>query len=163
MAVRPDLVDCWIFRTGPSGLEVLLLRRAPGRVLPGLWQGASGSIEPGEGIAEAALRELREETAIDGSTIEAFFDLDLVNVFHWPPVDAAILVAVFAVRVGSAVEPVLSHEHDGARWVAIDDAIREVVWPGYREALHRIAENLVDPSRAAWFELTPDGRDRRIR
>ncbi len=154
---RPDLVDCWMYRTSAAGVEVLLIRRAPGRILPGLWQCVSGSLEPGERVASGALRELAEETAFGPSAIEAFYDVDLVNQFHEPSVDAVLTAAVFAVRLRPDFEPVLSHEHDGARWLSIDDAIREVVWPGYRTALERIRDDLTDPARAAWFELTLDG------
>lgn len=157
MSLRPDLVDCWVVRRTGDGLETLLLRRAPGRILPGLWQCVSGSLEPGERIALGALRELAEETGIGADGIEAFYDLDLVNQFHEPSVDAVVASAVFAVVVRPGTEPVRSHEHDGHRWVPVADAIREVVWPGYREALRRIAEDLADPVRAAWFELTLAG------
>ena len=96
---RPDLIDCWIYRDGPAGAEILLIRRAPGRILPGLWQCVSGKLEPGERIAEGALREVAEETAFAGDAILAFYDLDLVNQFHEPSFDAVVTSAVFAVRV----------------------------------------------------------------
>ena len=62
--LRPDLVDCWIFRVIMSArdipsIEVLLLRRGPDRILPGLWQCVSGSLEADDHIAAGALRELR--------------------------------------------------------------------------------------------------------
>lgn len=155
--LRPDLVDCWIFRAAAGGTEILLIRRAPGRILPGLWQCVSGSVEPGERIAHAALRELHEETGFDAASIEAFFDLDLVNQFHEPSVDAVLSSAVFAVRVAPIATERLSNEHDGARWLGVDVAWREVVWPGYRTAIERIRDDLSDPSRAAWFELTLNG------
>jgi 8-oxo-dGTP pyrophosphatase MutT (NUDIX family) len=157
---RPDLVDCWIVRPAAETQEILLLRRAPGRILPGLWQCVSGSLEVGERVAEGALRELREETGFDADAIEAFYDLDLVNQFHEPSVDGVMTAAVFAVRVPAGAEPRLSHEHDNARWVPIEGAYREVVWPGYRTAIERIRDDLGDPERAPWFELTVDG-DRR--
>ena len=102
--LRPDLVDCWIFRVVHSArdvpsTEVLLLRRAPGRILPGLWQCVSGSLEDGDRVAIAALRELDEETGFGPEGIEAFYDLDLVNQFHEPSYDAIVTAAVFAVRV----------------------------------------------------------------
>ena len=116
---RPDLVDCWIFRRRRRpGAEILLIRRAPGRILPGLWQCVSGSLEPGERVAAGALRELAEETGFAGADIEAFYDLDLVNQFHEPSVDGVVTAAVFAVRVAPDAEPRLSHEHDDARWLA---------------------------------------------
>ena len=90
------------------------MRRAPGRILAGLWQCVSGSLEPGETVVAGALRELREETGYDAATIEAFFSLDQVNQFHEPTVDAILTAAVFAARVEPDAEPVLSHEHDDA-------------------------------------------------
>jgi 8-oxo-dGTP diphosphatase len=171
---RPDLVDCWIFRaaeaSGAAGApvaagpaprtdpaEILLLRRAPGRILSGLWQCVSGSVEPGERVAVGALRELQEETGFGPDAIEAFYDLDLVNQFHEPSVDAVVTAACFAVRVRAGAEPVLSHEHDGERWLPVDEAYREVVWPGYREAIDRIRRDLLEPGRAPWFALDLDG------
>ncbi len=158
MSLRPDLVDCWMFRARDGGTQVLLIRRAPGRILPGLWQCVSGGLEPGERVAMGALREVREETGFGPATIEVFYDLDLVNQFHEPSVDAVLLSAVFAVRVRPDAEPVLSHEHDGARWLSIDDAHRAVVWPGYRTAIERIRDDILDPARAPWFELDAEGR-----
>jgi 8-oxo-dGTP pyrophosphatase MutT (NUDIX family) len=159
---RPDLVDCWVFRVVHSArsvasTEVLLMRRSPRRILPGLWQCVSGSLEDDDRVAIGALRELREETGFGADDIEAFYDLDLVNQFHEPSYDAIVTAAVFAVRVRPGSDPALSHEHDGARWLAIDAAHREVVWPGYRTAIERIRYDLIDPERAAWFELTLEG------
>ena len=161
----PDLVDCWVYRVPLTARnvehpEILLLRRAPGRILPGLWQCVSGSLESHERVALAALRELGEETGFTGGAIEAFYDLDLVNQFHEPSVYAIVTAAVFAVRVASHAEPVLSPEHDEARWVFLPDALEEVVWPGYRTAIERIRDDLADPDRASWFELTMDGARR---
>jgi 8-oxo-dGTP pyrophosphatase MutT (NUDIX family) len=154
---RPDLVDVWVFRDGSGGLEILLLRRVPGRVLPGLWQGVSGSLEADERVVDGALRELREETGFARPIVEAFYDLDLVNQFHYSGVDAIMTAAVFAARVSRGAEPALSHEHDAARWLPVEEALAEVVWPGYREAIRRVVENLLDPARARWFEIAPDG------
>jgi 8-oxo-dGTP pyrophosphatase MutT (NUDIX family) len=156
---RPDLVDAWIFRVAEgSEPEILLIRRSPGRILPGLWQCVSGSVEPDERVARAALREVEEETGFGPDEIEAFYDLDLVNQFHEPSVDAVLASAVFAVRVRPDADLRLSHEHDAARWLGLEAARRDVVWPGYREAIARIAENLFDPERVPWFSLDLEGR-----
>jgi 8-oxo-dGTP pyrophosphatase MutT (NUDIX family) len=154
---RPDLVDVWVYREGVDGPEILLMRRVTGRVLPGLWQGVSGSLEAGERVVDGALRELAEETGYARPIVEAFFDLDLVNQFHFAGADAILTAAVFAARVRQGPDPVLSHEHDAARWLPLEAALAEVIWPGYREAIRRIAENLLDPARARWFEIAPDG------
>lgn len=133
------------------------MRRAPGKVLAGLWQGVSGSLEKGERVTAGALRELHEETGFDAGAVEAFYDLDLVNTFHEPSVDGIISAAVFAVRVGPEASPTLSREHDDFAWRPIDEAYETVIWPGYRTAIERIRDDLGDPARAPWFELTLDG------
>ena len=159
---RPDLVDCWMYRVATSArsvksIEILLLRRAPEKVLAGLWQCVSGSLEIDERVAHGALREVVEETGFGPADIEAFYDLDLVNQFHEPSFDGVVTAACFAVRLGPDAEPRLSHEHDGARWLPIDQAHAEVIWPGYRTAIERIRDDLSDPERARWFELTLEG------
>jgi 8-oxo-dGTP pyrophosphatase MutT (NUDIX family) len=154
---RPDLVDVWVFRVGAAGLELLMMRRSSGRLLAGLWQGVSGSVEAGERIATAARRELAEETGFDGDRVEAFYDLDLVNQFHWSPADAIVSAAVFAARVGPTAAPVLSHEHDESRWLAPDQALELIVWPAYRDAVAVIERDLLDPRREPWFRLEADG------
>ena len=45
-----------------GALDVLLLERAD---FPGHWQSVTGSQEPGEALADTAVRELAEETGID--------------------------------------------------------------------------------------------------
>ena len=166
--LRPDLVDCWVFRVSsvgpgtpggsPPAIEILLIRRSPGRILPGLWQCVSGSLEPRERVAIAALREAAEETGYGPESIEAFYDLDLVNHFHEPSIDAVLASAVFAVRVGAGVDPVLSPEHTAFRWLDLEEAGREVVWPGYRDAIERIRDYLLDPAKEPWFRLDLEGR-----
>jgi 8-oxo-dGTP pyrophosphatase MutT (NUDIX family) len=180
---RPDLVDVWMFRDRPAlssdavglatipvlgaagiarppsrpEIEILLMRRSPGRILPGLWQCVSGSLEAGESVVAGALRELSEETGFGSVDIMGFYDLDQVNQFHEPSVQAIVSAAVFAVRVGTFAEPVLSHEHDAMEWAAPERAISLAVWPAYRESIRRIVENLLDPESAVWFGLTLDG------
>jgi 8-oxo-dGTP pyrophosphatase MutT (NUDIX family) len=142
-----------------TSTEILMLRRSPSKiVLPGLWQCVSGSLEEGESIVAGALRELQEETGFGAAEIEAFFDLDQVNQFHAPSVAAIVTSAIFAVRVRAGAEPALSHEHDAMRWVPPAEALELAIWPAYRESIRRIQENLLDPARAIWFELTLGGQ-----
>ena len=161
MTSRPDLVAVWVYRVPdarlPHDIELLLLHRAQGRPLAGLWQCVTGRIEQGERVSLAALRELEEETGIGPDAIAAFYDLDLVSHFHWAPADAVLAEVVFAVRVAPDVEPVLSHEHDDRRWVSPIEAVRMSVWPSYREAVERVATVLTDEQRAPWFETSLRG------
>jgi 8-oxo-dGTP pyrophosphatase MutT (NUDIX family) len=156
---RPDLVECWVFRIPPGGSpEYLLIRRAPDRIYPGLWQCVTGSIDEGEEIPAAALREVAEETGFGREAIEAFYDLEQVEAFYSEANDDLVTSIVFALRVRASAEPRLSHEHDGLRWAGRDEALRLSVWPAYHESLGRIERDLGDPSTARWFELDLGGR-----
>ena len=156
---RPDLVECWVFRVGPSGEpEFLLIRRAPGRIFPGLWQCVTGGLEPGERVPITALREVREEIGFGPAEIEAFYDLDQVTHFYDEGPDAIVAGAIFAVRVRPDVEPRLSHEHDDVRWASREEALRLVVWPTYRDTIERILGKLLDPEAERWFRLDREGR-----
>ena len=156
---RADLVECWVFRV-PSGgePEFLLIRRGPDRIFPGLWQCVTGGVEPGERIPMTALREVSEEVGFGPAEIEAFYDLDQVTHFYDEGPDAIVAGAIFALRVGPDVEPTLSHEHDGFRWAAREEALRVVVWPSYRETIDRILGKLLDPGSEPWFRLDLEGR-----
>jgi 8-oxo-dGTP pyrophosphatase MutT (NUDIX family) len=156
MPARPDYVDIWIFRVRDGAPEMLLLRRATGRILAGLWQCVAGSIEPGETIVAAALREVDEETGIRGDAIEAFYSLDFVASFLWEPADEVLSSVHFALRVAPGAEPVLSHEHDERRWLGPESAMALCVWPAYREAIARVRDNLLDPDRERWFRVASD-------
>ena len=159
MSLRPDLVECWVFRIGPSaGVEILLIRRAAHRIFPGLWQCVTGGIEPGERVPAAALREVREETGLSGTDIEAFYDLDQVAPFYDEGSDGVVVSAIFAVRVRPDAKPVVSWEHDGLRWAPAAEVPAAVVWPSYAESVRRVAEVLTDPDRERWFRLDAEGR-----
>jgi len=93
MSFRPDLVGCWIFRTSTDrGIEILLIRRAPDRIYPGIWQCVTGGLEGDEKVVDGALRELEEETGITAADIEALYGLDQVNLFHAEHVDRKSVV-----------------------------------------------------------------------
>lgn len=160
MSVRPDLVECWVFRVDPStgGVEILLIRRAAHRIFPGLWQCVTGGVEPGERIPLAALREVEEETGFGSAAIEAFFDLDQVAPFYDEGADAVVVSAIFAVRVRADAVARPSHEHDAMRWVPAAEAPSIAIWPSYAESIRRVAVLLTDPDRARWFELDLHGR-----
>jgi 8-oxo-dGTP pyrophosphatase MutT (NUDIX family) len=155
--VRPDLVECWVFRVVGVEPEFLLIRRAAGRIFPGLWQCVTGAPEPDERIPAAALREVSEETGFGPPAIDAFYDLDMVSSFYDEGPDAIVNGAIFALRVRPDAEPTLSHEHDAFRWAAADEARSLVVWPSYAECIDRVRRCLMAPADAAWFELDLGG------
>ncbi len=168
MSLRPDLIECWVFRVPPPAgpddprtdaerLEVLLIRRAPHRIFPGLWQCVTGGVEPGERIPEAAMREVREETGLGPAEIEAFYDLDQVAPFYDEGTDGVVVSAIFAARVRPDATARESWEHDGLRWVPATDAPGLAIWPSYADSVRRVAALLLDPSLEPWFRLDEHG------
>jgi 8-oxo-dGTP pyrophosphatase MutT (NUDIX family) len=169
VSLRPDLIECWVFRVVPPAdaddrrpdagrLEFMLIRRAPHRIFPGLWQCVTGGVEPGERVPAAAMREVEEETGLGPADVEAFYDLDQVAPFYDEGADAVVTSAIFAARVRPGVEPRVSWEHDGIRWVGAVDAPRLAIWPSYGESVRRVTELLLDPVLEPWFRLDADGR-----
>lgn len=169
MSLRPDLVECWVFRVVPPAgpadrtpdadrLEFLLVRRAAHRIFAGLWQCVTGAVEPGERVPAAALRELREETGFGPADVLAAYDLDHVAPFYDEGPDAVLVSAIFAARVrpDAVVRP--SDEHDAVRWVPVAEAPSLAVWPSYAESVRRVRDLLLDPALARWFALDADGQ-----
>jgi 8-oxo-dGTP pyrophosphatase MutT (NUDIX family) len=153
--LRPDLVACWIYRLAGERLEILLIRRAPGRMYAGLWQCVTGRLEAGETIIAGALREVAEETGIGAADIEAFFETDIVNWFHEATVDGMWSEVVFAARVRAGAVAVISDEHDDLRWALPAEAHHLVLWPSYHRAIDQLEWLVANPSKAAAYRL-PD-------
>ncbi len=159
MSLRPGIVECWVFRVHPrrGNVELLLIRRAPHRTFPGLWQCVTGRVEADERVPMTALREVAEETGLGPADIEAFYDLDQILPLYNETADAVGLSMVFAVRVPSDAVVALSHEHDAMRWVASAEVPDLAIWPAYTESVRRVVMLAGDPARARWFALDPEG------
>lgn len=95
----------------------LLLVRNVGN---GQWGTVGGMVEPGESPAEAARREVREETGLAvelGDVLGAVGGSDYVIEYPNGDVVAAVTTVYDATVVGGQLRPD-GHEVDAARWVA---------------------------------------------
>ena len=118
-----------VFLVVRRGEEYLVVHRSPSG--GAYWHGIAGGLEEGESFAEAAARELHEETGLAAHPVE------IAEPFVYPGEDGAgeITVGCFLVDVPDGWEPMLDHEHDDYRWCSRDDAVALLYWPEPKELL----------------------------
>ena len=138
--VRVSLVDVYVVRQGLGpggrGLECLVLRRSlEGGRCAGAWEVVHGHIEANERPADAALREMLEETSLWPLR---FYNLSRVESFYQHRLDEVALVPVFVAMVADDAEPILSEEHDAAEWLVPEQAAARVAWAREARALEDI-------------------------
>lgn len=110
---RPFLaVSAAIFRDG----KVLVVRRARKPAL-NLYTMPGGVVEAGETLAEAAAREVREETALEIEVLTLAGHREAVMRDAKGLVERHFVIMCFAARWISG-EPVLNEELDEAHWLA---------------------------------------------
>ena len=144
---QPRSVQVVIFADCPSGREYLLLKRVAG--FGGFWQSVTGSLEEGETHAEAAVREVLEETGIIAGENE-LIDLSLINTFEIAPkwrVRYAPGVThneevCFALKVDKCEVRVDPVEHDEYAWVDYEKAIEMLYWDSNKRAFEALKKKV---------------------
>lgn len=127
---RVASVDVYLLRRGAQGWETLLLQRAEGTRCTGAWEAVHGHIEEGERPPDAAVREVREETALE---IERLYNLNVSPFYlHKPDV---VMLAVAFVAFPREGQIILGPEHERYEWLPVDEASRRIAWPRSRSAL----------------------------
>ena len=109
--------------------ELLLVRRAnpPGA---GRWAMPGGRVESGETLAEAVVRELHEETGLEG-VCGAYIGLaEVIEPDHH------FVVLDFRAHLLVHEEPRPGDDVDEARWVPLGEVVDLLLVPGLGEFLH---------------------------
>jgi 8-oxo-dGTP pyrophosphatase MutT (NUDIX family) len=112
----------------------------------GVWALPKGNLDPGERPAETAVREVREETGVEGRLVEKLGDVKYtytrrsgVRVFK---VVSFYLLTAGRGRIGE-IEERMRIEVADVRWLPLDEAPRLLAYGGERrmakEALARLA------------------------
>ena len=93
----------------------LLKRNARRRTSPNKWQTPSGFINEGESAEEAVLREVKEETALDGTIKKSGDVFDVID--EW----ARWIIIPFLILVKSDKVVIDTREHSEFRWVKVEE------------------------------------------
>ncbi|HEX2274831.1 MAG TPA: NUDIX domain-containing protein [Acidimicrobiales bacterium] len=109
--------------------RLLLIRRGRGPAA-GVWSLPGGRVEAGETLAEAVLRELAEETGLDGVCDE------LVGWVERMGPDHHYVILDFAVTVLEPREPRAGDDAVEAEWVPLDEVAHRRLADGLAEFLH---------------------------
>ncbi len=129
-----------VFVVVRRGDEFLVLRRVPR--CGGYWHCVAGGVEEGESSAEAAAREVAEETGlrVAPTSLDRQFSYSLEE---WEPrysPDAPpVTVDCFVADAPAGWEPTLNDEHDEYRWCWAEEAERLLFWPEPRELVRDLA------------------------
>uniref|UniRef100_A0A832I217 NUDIX domain-containing protein n=1 Tax=Eiseniibacteriota bacterium TaxID=2212470 RepID=A0A832I217_UNCEI len=158
---RVTHVEAYVFRRRGRRVEFLCLRRSPGRRLAGVWQPVTGKIERGERALEAAAREVREETGLDGLR---WWALETVSLYFDAAAGAVVALPLFAAEAPQEARVARSREHDAHAWLSARAAGARFLWEAQRRGLEAVRrEVLARPRLAAALEVTPRAADGRAR
>ena len=116
------------------GRWMLAAIRPAGRTRP-VWALPKGLIDPGEGPEETAVREVAEETGVEGTSLGKLGDVRYV--YTWDGRRIFKVVSFFLVRYRrgrlGVLPPETAHEIDEVRWLPLEEAPRLLAYAGERE------------------------------
>lgn len=110
--------------------RILLVRRGRGRA-QGTWAIPGGRVQAGETLAEAVVRELAEETGIEGVCAGLLGPRELIG-----GGDAHQVLLAYRITVLEAIEPRPGDDAVEARWVPLGEVADHRLAPGLAGFLH---------------------------
>ncbi len=134
--------------------DVLLIRRGKSPAF-GQWSVPGGKLEPGESLAEACRREIKEETGLDVElkAIIAVVERRIEN-FHYVIIDFLAIPASDCSR-----QPVPQSDAIEARWVKLDELQQLELVAGLAEIIGRAYRYSHEDTQAGLYDTQGEGTD----
>jgi 8-oxo-dGTP pyrophosphatase MutT (NUDIX family) len=130
-----------------SGRPMLAAIRPRGRER--VWALPKGHIDEGESAADTAIREVREETGVEGRLVEKLGDIRYVYTASWEGGSGERIfkvVSFFLLRAGRGrigeIDEAMRIEVAEARWLPLDEAPRLLSYDGERKMAAKASERI---------------------
>ena len=127
--MAPERAEVCVGAIAVDDEHLLLVRRGRGPAA-GEWSVPGGRVEPGETLAEAVVRELAEETGIEGVCGALIGWVERIDDDHH------FVILDFAVTVLERSDPVAGDDAAEAAWVPLHEVAEMRLVEGLAEFLH---------------------------
>jgi len=112
-----------------------------------IWALPKGHIDAGESAADTAMREVREETGVEGRLVEKLGDVRYVYTATWAGGERIFkVVSFFLLRAGRGrigdIDDSMRIEVAEARWLPLEEAPRLLTYGGEREMAAKALEKI---------------------
>jgi ADP-ribose pyrophosphatase YjhB (NUDIX family) len=112
----------------------------------GVWALPKGNLAPGEKAAEAAGREVSEETGLETRLVQKLGDVRYVYTWEGERIFKIVSFYLFRYRRGRLGDIPAEHAHevDATGWLPLEDAPRLLAYGGEREMAERARKLLAE-------------------